>query len=206
MEAAGDLPAGWPAGGDGVSLAVHDSAVVAALGRLSLAGRELPRGDWGGLVDRLLPNARVAKKPAGGEDLSSLGTLRLADADPIDVRFRGGRAEVILRGVIVTPLGETAVQRITIPWTVSADGDSVYLQPGQPSVAADEPDAAGDVDAALMDRVRDLVEMTVAEEMRTVRLRRSVELPVSDRSMRMTLADLRLRDGWLVLGWDADLR
>ena len=206
-----DLPADWADAGDGMSLAVHESAVMAALKMLDLGGREVPRGDWDGLVGRLMPNSRTADRPVDEDGAAAtLGTLILADEDPVDVSFAGGRATIVLRAKVQSPLGTSPIQRITIPWTVSADASTVYIEPGQPSVEADgfedDGDSFGGATApGLMDRVRGLVEMKVAEEMRPIELARSADVPVSERTMTARVANVRLRDGWLVISWDASV-
>ena len=205
---AAEPPAAWDGRG-GVSLAVHESAVVAALGRLDLGGREVEPGGWDALVGRLMPKSRTARRPSA--ESSSLGTLRLADDEPVSVRFDGGLAEVTLRAAVDSPLGLSPVQRITIPWAVSADESSVYLEPRQPRVEADGAEGDGTGSGAigdalapgLMDKVRDIVEAKVAEEMRPVRLPRSASVPLGDRELTLRLADVRLRDGWLVVSWAA---
>ena len=190
------LPGGWAAAGESMTLAVHETAVNGALAQLALGGRELEQGSWRTLVSALLPSARFASDRPPLD--ASLATLRLVEDDPVSVRFADGRVNVELRAVVSTPLGESPPQRIVMPWSVTARGDETVVRSDDVEVFAD-----GEESSTLLDVVRAGIETRFAAEVEPVTLRRTIDAPVGESSLPVTLTYYRARDGWLLLGWRA---
>ena len=188
-------PVGWEASGEALTLAVHESAVNAALGRLGFENRELEQGDWSQLVSRVLPSATRANETM--PDAVSLATLRLVESDPVEVRFTGGRVEVELRAVVSTALGESPPQRIVLPWRVGVTDDTTQLVPGDVEV-----EALGNETGAMAGLIRSGIETRFNNEVGPLTLPRTLTAPLGeDRTLPLTLSFFRSRDGWLVLGW-----
>ena len=197
-------PPGWEAAGPALAMTLHESAINAALGRLPLAGRELQSGEWRSLVQQVLPSATEpfqANRPGIENEMLAEARLRLLEVDPVQVRFEGGRVEVELRAVVVTPLGESTPQRIVMPWRVAATATETRLTCDNVEVRPLDPAAeAGSAD--LMDLVRSGIEQRFNAEIRPLTLPRTVQAPLGDdRQLGLTMTFFRSREGWLVLGW-----
>ena len=194
-----DPPRGWAGAGESMTLAIHETAVNAALAQLDLEGQELEQGRWRRLVKAILPSARFRTESPTTD--SSLAKLRLTETDPIEVRFADGQVQVELHAVVTTPLGDSPPQRIVMPWTVAVRGDETIIDAADVEVTALEDESSG-----LLDIIREGIETRFAAEIEPLTLRRTLDAPVGDRSLPVTLTYYRARDGWLLIGWEASLR
>ena len=190
------LDVAWVNRGSAVSFAVHQSALRAGIERLSIGGQEVGAGGYDEAIRQFAPGIVFGEKPTFS---GRTGTLVLDEDEPAYVEFRDGRFVVVMNARIKTPVGELPAQRITMPWTFSADRDYVYVDPEKPTVEAADSESDG-----MMDVARPFIVQQLERELVQIRLPRTKTLPIGDgKSVTLRFQDLRCRDGWLLLGWEA---
>lgn len=195
------LPEGWESFGDGVSFAVHESAMNAGVDRLSLGGFEIAAGDWDSAVRRFLPGIIESAIPTFG---AQTGSLVLDENEPAEVQLLNGQVRVILNARIKTPLGELPAQRITMPWRFSSDDDSIYATPDEPLV---EP--IGEDTNPMMAAVRPFLKTQLETELLPLKFPRRFTQPIGQgeeaKTATVTFNTLTARNGWMVIGLNIDV-
>lgn len=191
------LDESWVERGGAVSFAVHESALKAGIERLALGGFDVGPGDYDRAIRQFAPG--VVDGPIPKFDAQT-GSLVLDTDDPAHVEFRDGQFRVILNAKIKTPIGELPTQKITMPWTFAADSEWFYSDPGEPTV---EP--ATTESSPMMGLVRPIIVAQLKKELLPLKMPRTITLPTqgSEAEIKLHLKDLKCRDGWLVIGWDA---
>lgn len=191
------LAGDWVERGDSISFAVHESALLAGIERLNLGGLTVAPGDYDRAIRQFAPGVVDGDAPVFA---AQTGSLVLDETNPAYVKFRNGEFTVVMNARIKTPVGELPMQKITMPWTFAADETSVFVDPGTPTV-----ESASDESSPMMAIVRPIIVSQLQQELISLRMPRAITVPGKDDAddIRLLFQDVKCRDGWLVLGWQA---
>lgn len=150
-ELAGDIVPNEPVASGELALRVHESLINNVLDRLELAGktmseeeiRQLLEGKLSKLSKKDVTIAEPKPVPAPDADLHPQAFI-FADKDPLRIKISDGKLTMIIRaGFLRDPAkgGNIPPQIITIPLTISVQGDDIILTRGEVTVDPVDPPA-----------------------------------------------------------------
>lgn len=188
----------------GAAVQLHESALNNAIDALGLQGRTILEKDLAkelevALTDLFQREIKLTKKddapPAAEEGEPEPPTsFVFSTSDPIRVHFNDNQITLVLRAGVLQE-GKEAIpeQIITIPITMSLQGEKVVLEPGTIGVASKEE----------TDRLK---QITRANQIRRIlgrrMIRRELDATIDlqaagDKTLPVTVSLIQLVDGWL---------
>ncbi len=207
-------PAAPPtAEGRSLTILIHEDFVNHLLGRLPLAGQEVPDRLIDRAIETLLDVIAGKSLTKLSPDLSDIpdpefATILLDQDRPLSIRFGESRAVLTLRaGFRPVVGGEIPTQRVEIPFEVSREEHQVTLEPQTVTVeSASEDDSgplAGSLAGSLAGLARPVVRQQVQQRLRTFVLKDAVPLTIPGmRATTLSVRDVILEDGWLAITFD----
>ena len=190
-----------------VRIYVHESLLNNLINRLQLEGTshsEAELREIGPRLRSLWPNAA-----AGGPTLvegevpravGGLGAqLDFTESDPLRVSFQNGGLTLVLRaGFSVADQTLVSSQVMTIPLSIVHEPEKILFERGKIDVRAI--DAA---DAPAMQPIREnLIRARLEAALPRIEFPRRFTLPIAGEELTLTIAELRVEQGWLLLELD----
>jgi len=205
--AAGEMPAfpGDPESrlhGRAASVYLSESLVNGLLERLPLGGIGVPDTAIDHWFQGLASGAGLEELATAHPSLQPrLATIVFDSQRPIQLRFRDGRAELVLRLGLATVAGPTITpQEITIPFTVQLDAADVRFIPEEVTIVPADPNSpAGVID----EPARRVLKEQIQGRLQARSVPRRLPLPLTaERSTELQVGQITLHAGWLSVAFD----
>ncbi len=190
----------------GIAFNIHDSLLNNALNRVDVAGKTLTETEFIQLIDQRLKkyfpgvnleNHRHLK--AGKPDITEPNAMVFATTDPIRIRIVDGNVVLTIRAGFERDAdqgGNIPTQIVTIPWSVTLDGDEVVMKRGDVSIDPLTPPE--NIAEQLV--LAGVIKSRLAKSFPDRRSARSFKVDRADgESLMLRIIDIKMVDRWLLI-------